>query len=60
MPDDKGNPIHIRMRQHIGWRIPIMLLDELDAVRGKRKRTDCVVEALERWVRAERRKAVSK
>jgi hypothetical protein len=33
-----------------------MLLEELDAVRGTRKRTDCVVEALERWVKLERKK----
>ncbi len=55
-------PIQIRTRQAISWRIPIELIDRLDEYRAKsaagrpRERTECVVEALEFWLRTRRAK----
>jgi hypothetical protein len=48
-PPPKG-PIPIAVRQLITWRIPIDLLAQLDKVRGRKERTQCVVEALQLWL----------
>lgn len=49
-PQPRG-PIPIAVRQLITWRIPIDLIDQLDKVRGKKERTQCVVEALQLWLK---------
>ena len=45
-----NQPIPIATRRLITWRIPLDLIDQLDAVRGKKQRTQCVVEALQLWL----------
>lgn len=45
-----NSPIPIATRQLITWRIPIDILSQLDAARGDKERTQCVVEALQLWL----------
>lgn len=58
MAKPKDNrPIPIALRRSITWRIPIDLLERIDAIRGERQtRTDVVVRAIARYLATEGRR----